>query len=118
MVAGLANAQTSHTDSPAYRIIGKTRYQILDSSGFYLYHINKLVQGEKIARPQDVYYFSIDAASPVKELTMDNLEKEFASNTKFRYALVSSFRNDRQLIGYDKTLGTYKIEYIYGQSLK
>lgn len=101
-----------------FRKVGKEKFRVLDTSGFYLYSINKLVQGEKIARPQDVYYFSMDRDSPVLELTMDNLEKAFASNPKFRYSLEASFHGDKQLIAYDKAMRMYKIKYLYSQAIK
>jgi len=101
-----------------YRAAGKTRLKIIDSTGFYVYSANKLVQGEKIARPQDVYYFSVDANGPVLELTRENLERAFSSNAKFRYAVEAQFRSDRQLMEYDRYAKVYKLKYLYTQSLK
>ncbi|HVU54212.1 MAG TPA: hypothetical protein VHD83_04115 [Puia sp.] len=111
LMAGIVRGQE-------FRKVGKEKFRVLDTSGFYLYSINKLVQGEKIARPQDVYYFSMDRDSPVLELTMDNLEKAFASNPKFRYSLEASFHGDKQLIAYDKAMRMYKIKYLYSQAIK
>ena len=102
----------------AYRKVGGEQFRIVDTSGFYLYSLNKLVQGEKIARPETVYYFSVDGGSPVLELTMENLEKAFAANARFRYSLEEEFRGDSQLMAYDKLLKTYKIKYLYSQALK
>ena len=101
-----------------YRKVGREKFRIIDTSGFYLYSLNKLVQGEKIARPEMVYYFSVDGGSPVLELTMDNLEKAFAGNAKFRYSLEEEFYGDRHLMAYDKLLKTYKIKYLYSQTIK
>lgn len=98
----------------AYRYFGHSRYKIIDTAGFYLYSINKLVQGEKIARPQTVYYFSKDLSAPVQELTLANLEKVFASNTRFRYRLEGWTRSDKDLIAYDKVQKEYKIKVLYG----
>jgi hypothetical protein len=100
------------------REFGREKYRIIDTAGFYLYSCNKLVQGEKIARPQLVYYFSVDGSTPVLELTMENLEKAFAGNARFRYLLEEEFRSDKQLMAYDQLLKTYKLKYIYSQSLK
>jgi len=102
----------------AYRKVGRETFRVIDTSGFYLYSLNKLVQGEKIARPETVYYFSVDGQSPVLELTMENLEKVFAANARFRYSLEEEFRGDTQLMAYDKLLKTYKIKYLYSQALK
>ncbi|MDO6432015.1 hypothetical protein Q4E93_15545 [Flavitalea sp. BT771] len=100
------------------RKVGKEKFRIVDTAGFYLYSINKLVQGEKIARPETVYYFSIDRQSPVMELTVANLEKAFAGNAKFRYSMEAEFRSDKQLMAYDKQLKVYKLKYLYSQSSK
>lgn len=98
------------------RVIGKSKYTLLDTTGFPLYSINKLVQGEKIARPQTVYYFSVDANSPLQELTLQNLETAFAGNARFRYALEAQFRRDKDLTAYDAYLKTYKVEYVFQQA--
>jgi|SRR5882757_9453733 len=99
------------------RVAGKEKFRIIDTTGFYVYSINKLVQGEKIARPQDVYYFSVSADAPLLELTRENLEKVFAGNARFRYALEAQFHSDKQLMAYDPWLKAYKLKYLYHQSL-
>ena len=113
--------QTAHSSSNdnniGQRVYGKSTYKVLDTRGFYLYSINKLVQGEKIARPQTVYYFSVTANSPLQELTLANLENAFAGNAKFRYSLEAQFRSDKELMAYDDLLKMYKIKYLYNQSL-
>jgi hypothetical protein len=117
LIAGLF-LMTGHSQKPDYRHVGHRAYQVLDTTGFYLYSYNKLVQGEKIARPTTVYYFSVKADDPVQELTLVNLEKAFAENTRFRYALEAQFRSDKDLIAYDGLLKTYKIKNLYTQSSK
>jgi hypothetical protein len=99
-----------------YRFSGPGAYQILDTAGFYLYSYNKLVRGEKISRPQTVYYFSVTANSPVRELTLENLEKSFPANANFRYRIEGQFRSDKDLIAYDNLLKTYKIKYLFSQA--
>jgi hypothetical protein len=103
-------------NSQGYRTIGRERFRIIDTTGFYVYSVTKLVQGEKIARPQDVYYFSVREDGPLLELTRENLEEAFADNAKFRYALEAQFHSDKQLMAYDHWLKTYKLKYIYSQS--
>lgn len=101
-----------------YRLLHRARYRVMDTAHFYLYSYNKLVQGEKIARPTTCYYFSQDAASPILPLTVANLEKVFAGNTPFCYRLRTDFKSDKDLITYYPSLNTYKIKYAYGQSSK
>ncbi|HEX9510972.1 MAG TPA: hypothetical protein VF939_10865 [Puia sp.] len=101
-----------------YRLLKKAHYMILDTAHFYLYSYNKLVQGEKIARPTTCYYFSQDAASPIMPLTIANLEKVFAGDAAFCYKLHTDFKSDKDLISWYPSLKTYKIKYAYGQSSK
>jgi hypothetical protein len=115
---GIVMQQVPASAAMNYRIVGKEKYQVVDSSGFFIYSIKKLVQGEKIARPETVYYFSTNSQGPLRELTRANLEDAFASNAKFRYELERTFRSDRQLLEYDRYLKTYKIKYLYSQSLR
>jgi|SRR6186713_2009345 len=103
--------------SQTYRAVGHEKFRIIDTTGFNLYCINKLVQGEKIARPLDVYYFSVKADGPILELTRENLEKAFWNNPRFRYAIAARFRQDKELMEYDRSLGTYALKYLYSQSL-
>ncbi|HMH24666.1 MAG TPA: hypothetical protein VK563_22980 [Puia sp.] len=115
LIAGLClNSMVSR--GQAYRQVGREKFVIVDTAGFYLYRINKLVMGEKISRPQDVYYFSVKPDAPVLELTLVNLESAFSANARFRYALEEHFRSDKQLIAYDPWLKVYKLKYLYNQS--
>lgn len=102
-----------------YRMVDKNAYLVLDTaSAFYIYKYNKLVQGEKIARPKDVYYFSTSPHGQVQELTRANLEKAFSDNRSFVYRLYTDFSSDKDLVTYIPSLKTYKIKYAYGQSLQ
>jgi hypothetical protein len=103
-------------DQSVFRFSGQRAYRVLDTTGFYLYSLNKLVQGAKIARPQTVYYFSTGSNDAVQELTLANLQQAFAGDAKFRYQLEAHFRSDKDLIAYDDIGKTYKIKQIYSQS--
>jgi hypothetical protein len=103
-----------------YRFFDRGVYRIEDTTGFYLYSSTKMVQGEKIARPQAQYFFSVQPNGNVQQLTLPNLESAFAENAQFRYgleALAGHFRGDLELAAYDGMLKTYKIKYLYAQSL-
>jgi len=105
-------------DGKDYRFYNLTPYRILDTARFYLYSAEKLVQGDKIARPAILYYFSTDASSPPVPLTIANLETAFAANRAFCYRLHSDFHSDTDLVTYLPSLNTYKLKYAYGQSSK
>jgi hypothetical protein len=120
LLMSFTNHQTVRSSSDnnmGSRVYGKSTYKIIDTTGFYLYSINKLVQGEKIVRPQTVYYFSATGSGPLQELTVANLENVFAGNARFRYSLEAQFRSDKGLTAYDGALKMYKIKFLYSQSL-
>ena len=48
----------------------------------------------------------------------ENLKKEFASNTRFRYAVDEFFTSTKKLTEYDSNLHCYKLKYLFAQSLK
>ncbi len=98
-----------------YRFEGMNDYRIIDTLGFYLYSNSILMAEEKAAKLVVQYYFSILPSSPVLPLTIANLEKAFSQNNRFRYAIETSFRHDKQLMDYDPVLKEYKIKYLYMQ---
>src|SRR5579872_3004730 len=51
-----------------FRFFARGVYKILDTAGFYLYSCIRMVQGEKIARPQTLYFFSVKPDDDVQEL--------------------------------------------------
>ena len=101
-----------------YRFYDHAAYRILDTAGFYLYSYSKLVQGEKIARPEEVYYFSLKVDDRLHPLTIGELQNAFAGNARFRHALESQFKSDKELIAYDGVEKTYKIKWLYSDSSK
>jgi hypothetical protein len=104
-----------------YRFFDRSAYCIADTGGFYLYTNARLVQGEKIARPQTLYFFSVTPATGIQPLTLANLDKAFAGNTRFRYSvetLQGQFGSDAALAAYDGVLNNYKIKFLYAQSLQ
>ena len=102
----------------AFRTFNKGNYRVLDTTGFYLYSHDQLVQGMKIARPGTVYYFSMDGGSTILPLTIPNLEKIYAQNRTFCYRLHTDFNSDKDLVTWLPSLKTFKIKYAYAQSSK
>ena len=103
-----------------YRYVGGSAYTVLDSTDFYLYQRyapQEAVKGAATVMKNE-YFFSLDGQSPIEPLTLSNLEKAFASNTRFRYALEAHFYRNGDLISFDPYLKEYKIKYLYRQSLK
>jgi hypothetical protein len=103
-----------------HRFFQGEAYRILDTTGFYLYYrygqeeINK---GKGLIKT-DEYYFSTCGDGTISRLTSQNLQAAFYRNPRFQYALDASFRSDQELIAYDGYQKTYKIKYLYRQSLK
>lgn len=101
-----------------YRFVNNEVYQIVDTTGFYLYTAYMPGVGEKATFAEKDYFFSKDATSIPQPLTVENLHKEFASNTRFRYAADEFFTSNKKLTEYDSNLHCYKLKYLYAQSLK
>ena len=103
-----------------YRFDYKTPYQIIDTAGFFIYYRSvqaEAVKGKGLVKT-DAYFFSTKADNTIQPLTMNNLKKAFPGNHSFQYALDAHFRSDRDLAAYDTFQKTYKVTYLYGQSLK
>jgi len=101
-----------------YRYYNNTAYRIIDTQGFIIYSSSKLVPAGKGSKPAVFYFFSAKPEADIKELTMDNLQEVFSTDTKFLYSVASLFRSDNELAAFDPNLKTYKIKYLYEQTLK
>jgi hypothetical protein len=103
-----------------YRNSEKGKYQILDTTYFYLYYRYEQVEkvrGKSLVKT-DEYFFSRNAESPIQLLTAENLKRAFPDNLPFHYAIDAEFKRDQDLIAYDPYYKGYKLKYIYNQSLK
>ena len=103
-----------------YRIFQKSTYRIVDTAGFYLYY--RYIQFDKIPGKglikMDEYYFSKDSDSNIQPLTIENLKRAYPENNRFHYDIDAHFRSDRELMAYDPYSKSYKLKYLYMQSLK
>ena len=100
-------------DEKIYRFSGKTDYVIMNPSEKILLYTKEVMQGSKGARIRtNTYYFSNGAASPIVELTIDNLKKAYPNNHKFHDALDSDFKNGEGLASYDSFHKMYRVNHI------
>jgi len=111
-----------------YRICGNKNhrfyrgsdYLIVDTIGFYLYYRYQQVEhfkGKGLMK-EDNYFFSKQGDETIWLLTSDNLKRIFPENQAFHYAIDAEFKSDQELMAYDSFLKTYKLKYLYNQSLK
>ena len=101
-----------------YRFYQNTAYRIIDTAGFYVYHRCMQTEQKKGFVKTDTYFFSTQADNTIQRLNSDNLKKAFPGNQTFQYALDAHFRSDKDLVAWDPYNKTYKIKYLYSQSLK
>jgi hypothetical protein len=97
----------------AYRVYGNQTYEILNTTGVYLYKRTFIVSG-KGTQMVTAYYFSKDGNSPVELLTKpikQNMETEYASNTGIRSVLESAFPSDNKTAEYNTNLKCFKVKY-------
>jgi len=100
-------------DGHDFRFYNNEAYAIMDTAGFLLYSKQKLTQQGKGYKPVEQFYFSVNGAQPVMELTVRNLWNSFPKQPDFRYSIQSNFNGDAELLSYDKVLGEYKIKYLF-----
>ena len=101
-----------------YRFHDNKAYQIIDTTGFYIYSYDKLVQQGKGPRPTRVYYFSKKTDDAMLPLNAENIAKAFTKNPKFRYMVEVASIYDVKLDAYDTESNAYKIKELYTESLK
>lgn len=103
-----------------YRFFNGEAYLLIDTAGFYVYYqyrSEENVKGKSLIK-KDAYFFSKTAGGDLKPLTIENLKSAFPVNHSFHYALEANFRSDRDLLAYDSFAKTYKVKYLFNQSVK
>lgn len=101
-----------------YRFINNMAYQVLDTTGFYIYQHIERPAGKGYQAPIAKHYFSTGLADDVQPLTIANLKRLFPQNTTFRYWLDAGFKHDKELLAYDDFANMYKLKYVYIQSVE
>ncbi len=103
----------------SFRFFDNQEFQILDTASFYLYSERKVIRQVKGEEEKGTaYFFSTKSNNAILPLTMQNLKSAFPDNSNFQYAIESDFRSNAELIKYDNFKKTYKIKYVFNQSLK
>ena len=101
-----------------YRFFNDKLYHILDTAGFYLYsHLESLPQDRK-NNMVEKYYFSHNGSDAITALSIPLLIDSFSTNIKFHYALEHFIGKDKRLSEYDGYAKSYRIKYLYKESLK
>jgi hypothetical protein len=98
-----------------FRFFHNEAYSISDTAGFTLYKKDKLTQQGKGYSPVETYFYSVNLKQPVQKLTIENLWNSFPAQTGFRYSIQNNFKQDTELIAYDKLSNQYKLKYLYFQ---
>ncbi len=101
-----------------YRFHNNMAYQIIDTTGFYIYSYDKLAQQGKGPKPTRVYYFSKKTDEAILPMTAENIAKAFPKNPKFRNMVEVASKYDVNLDAYDAESNEYKIKELYAESLK
>jgi hypothetical protein len=107
-----------HYANNDYRFNDGKAYQIVDTTGFYIYSYDKLVQQGKGPKPTTVYYFSKNFDGAILPLTPENIAVAFPKNTKFKNMVELASRSDLKLDAYDAQSNEYKIKELYSESLQ
>ena len=88
---------TKDSNNPSYRLVGNTRYLILNPSGqTHLYQLEALPSDQ----PATQYYFS-RGTGEVQKLTLINIKNAFAGDLDFHESLDAEFKSDEELASYE-----------------
>jgi hypothetical protein len=101
-----------------YRFFGNKAYQIVDTTGFYIYSYDRLAQQGKGPKPMRTYYFSTKNSNAILPLTPENIAIAFPKNQRFRNMVEVESKADIRLDAYDNVSSEYKIKEIYAESLR
>ncbi|MDF2434165.1 MAG: hypothetical protein JWP44_3796 [Mucilaginibacter sp.] len=101
-----------------YRFYENKAFQVIDTTAFYIYSYDKLIQQGKGPKPTRVYYFSKKTDDKILPLTSENIAKAFPKNAKFRYMVEVAAKTNLKLDAYDNEANEYKIKELYAESLK
>ena len=105
-----------NTKGVEFRFIDNKEYKVLnpgESLLIYFYQ-HSAHSGKDFYRGlyQPEYFFSKDANSPVRDLTLANVKAAFPENHRLHGALDAQFKSDKELYAYDKFHKTYKLNWI------
>jgi hypothetical protein len=105
-------------DTVRTRTYKHRRYELAASQGFPVYR--SVITTTKIPNKgitfETRYFFSKSDTDAIKELTIENLESEFLSNSRFHYALEQEFGGKMTITAWDSFERMYKVQYLYLQS--
>jgi hypothetical protein len=102
-----------------FRLCDGKEYLIVDKSAITVYQITEKLStspksGQNVSKTK--YFFSEDVNSPLKELTLKNIETSFSSNKKFHDLIDSQFKSDADLLIYDDYYKMLRLNHIYKES--
>lgn len=108
-------------DGKEYRTFQDKEYEIMDKGAITVYQITEKSRtssksNQSVSKTR--YFFSEDAGSPLKELTLKNVETSFVSNKKFHDLIDLHFKSDADLLIYDDFYKMLRLNHIYTESLK
>jgi hypothetical protein len=108
-------------DGKEYRIYEGKEYLIMDKGEITVYQITEKSHTSpksNLAVSKTRYFFSEDVNSPLKKLTLKNVETSFTGNKKFHDLIDLQFKSDAELLIYDDYYKMLRLNHIYSESLK
>ena len=100
-----------------YRFYNKAEFKIINSSeNFILYSKTSNVGGARSSQTVTNYYFSERNNPVIYQLSKSNLKKVFWKEVSFIELLNNYFESDKDLISYDNTTKTYRLDQVYNLS--
>lgn len=99
------------SNGKSYRFVGNKEYEIREAGKLFIYSAGRAVPNSKGIRTATAleYIFSVGAAGPVLPMTRANLKAAIPENHRFHDSLDMTFRNDNDLVAFDKFHNMYKV---------
>ena len=108
------------TKGETFRFVDNKEYKILNPGEPLLIYVyqHPAHSPKEATKYGPMYFFSTDAASAPQALTKANLKNAFPDNHAFHDALDAQFKDDTELYEYDSFHKMYKLNRIYGNTIK
>lgn len=100
-----------------YEIVGRVKYELLDTTLFNVYRAQRPMASAKGIPPYTTAYFFKTINGVIRPLTIQYLKKNWSSVPAFHYALDAQFRSDSELSAWDPYQKMYKVKYLLRQAL-
>jgi hypothetical protein len=102
-----------------FRFVDNNSYKILNpGQDILIYEYTHPGADPRERAPIKNFFFTRNINDNPKELTKDNLSKDFKDNKEFQALIYETFKTDKDLLSFDKVNKMFKLNLLYNTTLK